>query len=202
MMNSAANSNGGKAVATVVEWEFDDRGNYWYCKYNGGNGDNGASGMAAAAFCLLLVGTLIVMGATRCFCCGSPHMPGASRLCAVLAFTLCWLFFGIAEILLLAGANRNSLKSKTNMVAGEAMPSCELIRSSIFAAAAAFTFLAWILSQVYYIFEVRCRLEGPTFPSTSPSPNSHHQNAFSIPMTPFPPPPMTPTSPSPYPPVV
>ncbi|MCO5609342.1 hypothetical protein L7F22_063568 [Adiantum nelumboides] len=173
---------GAQSKRNKVDWEFDDTGNYWYCKYSG----DSASGMAAAAFCLLLVGTLIIMGATRCFCCGSPHMPGATRLCAVLSLTLCWLFFGIAEILLLAGANRNSLRSRTNVVAGTVVPSCEVIRSSIFAAAASFTFLAWMLSQVYYVFEVKCRLEGPTFPS-SPSPNT-------IPMTPFPPSP-----PSPYP---
>jgi hypothetical protein len=69
-----------------VDWEFDEDGNFWYCKY----GEDTASGMAAAAFCLLLVGTLVIMGATCCFCCGIPHMPGGSRLCAVLSLTLCW----------------------------------------------------------------------------------------------------------------
>ena len=89
---------------------------------------------------------------------------------------LCRLFFGIAEILLLAGANRNSLRTRTRVVAGAVVPSCEQIRSTIFAAAAAFTFLAWILSQLYYVFEVKSRLDAPTIAY------SNHQPQYPTPI--------------------
>jgi hypothetical protein len=84
------------------------------------------------------------------------------------------LFFGIAEILLLAGANRNSLRTRTRVVAGAVVPSCEQIRSTIFAAAAAFTFLAWISSQLYYVFEVKSRLDAPTLAFGSTQHHHHH----------------------------
>eukprot|EP01018_Ginkgo_biloba_P021047 Gb_13618 [translate_table: standard] len=170
----------------AVYWDFDNGSEYYYCKYN----TDVASGMATGAFLFLLVGHMIVIGATRCFCCGGYHKPGAARLCAVILLSLsCPLFiysrslpvsdahqldvlgipsfvitiailldmfcFIIAEAVLLAAAGNNTIRTRTRSFAGKNIPSCETIRSSIFGAAGAFTFMTWILSMLYYMFTVK-----------------------------------------------
>ncbi|KAF1881844.1 hypothetical protein Lal_00042559 [Lupinus albus] len=91
-----------------------------------------------------MVTQILIMVASRCFCCGKPLNPGGSSACAVFLFLISWVFFLIAEACLLAG----SCKTYYNL---ETPPSCEMVRKGTFAAGAASIFFTAIISQFYYI---------------------------------------------------
>uniref|UniRef100_A0A2P2JVB2 Fiber protein Fb34 n=1 Tax=Rhizophora mucronata TaxID=61149 RepID=A0A2P2JVB2_RHIMU len=128
--------------------------NYNYCVYD----SDISTGFGVGAFFFLMVSQVLIMAASRCFCCGKPLSPGSSRACAVILFIICWVFFFIAEVCLLAGSVRNAYHTKYRTIFnGEDPPSCQTVRKGVFAAGAAFTLLTAILSQFYYISYSKAR---------------------------------------------
>ncbi|EPS73456.1 hypothetical protein M569_01302 [Genlisea aurea] len=123
-----------------------DGQNNFYCVYN----SDIATGYGVGACLLLLASQVIIMAASKCFCCGSPLRPGGSRACAVILFILCWVTFLIAEICLLAGSVRNAYHTKYATVFFKNPPSCETVRRGVFAAGAAFVLFTSITSKLYY----------------------------------------------------
>lgn len=120
---------------------------YKYCSYD----SDIATGYGVGAFLFLLASQVIIMVASRCFCCGKALSPSGSRACAVILFIICWLFFLVAEICLLAGSVRNAYHlRKGYIIGGNDSPSCTTLRKGVFAAGAAFVFLTGIVSEFYY----------------------------------------------------
>ncbi|KAF5728327.1 hypothetical protein HS088_TW21G00474 [Tripterygium wilfordii] len=126
---------------------------YNYCVYD----SDIATGYGVGAFLFLMVSQALVMGASRCFCCGKPLSPGGSRAWAVVLFIFCWLFYIIAATCLLAGSVTNAYHTKYRTIFSENPPSCETVRKGVFAAGAAFTFFTAIISQFYYICYSKAR---------------------------------------------
>ncbi|XP_042066767.1 uncharacterized protein LOC121809970 [Salvia splendens] len=125
----------------------DGEQNYQYCVYS----SDIATGYGVGAFLLLMASQVIIMAASRCFCCGNPLKPGGSRACAVLLFIFCWVTFLIAEACLLAGSVRNAYHTKYRRFFFDNEPSCETVRKGVFAAGAAFTLFTAIVSEFYYV---------------------------------------------------
>ncbi|XP_047310252.1 uncharacterized protein LOC124913862 [Impatiens glandulifera] len=126
----------------------DPEGNYSYCVYD----SDISTGYGIGALFLFLTSQVVIMVASQCFCCGKALKPGGSRAWAVILFIICWVFFTIAEICLLAGSVRNAYHTKYRAIfANEEALSCEMLRSGVFAAGAAFVFLNCIVSQLYYV---------------------------------------------------
>ncbi|XP_051136234.1 uncharacterized protein LOC127254925 [Andrographis paniculata] len=125
----------------------DGEDNYQFCVYD----SDIATGYGVGAFLFLMVSQLMIMAASKCFCCGSPLKPGGSRACAVILFIMCWITFIIAEVCLLAGSVRNAYHTKYRSRFFENPPSCETVRKGVFAAGAAFTLFTAIISEFYYI---------------------------------------------------
>ncbi|KAI5084671.1 hypothetical protein GOP47_0000840 [Adiantum capillus-veneris] len=82
----------------------DDPSDYQWCQYS----SDIATGLATGALLFLLTSQVLVLGATRCLCCGNSLKPGAARAFAVIFFILNWLSFLVAEICFLAGAVQNA----------------------------------------------------------------------------------------------
>ncbi|MBA0866876.1 hypothetical protein Goshw_025277 [Gossypium schwendimanii] len=120
---------------------------YNYCVYN----SDIATGYGVGAFLFLMASQALIMVASRCFCCGKALNPSGSRAWAVILFIVCWLFFLIAEICLLAGSVRNAYHTKYRTIFSEQPPSCETLRKGVFGAGAAFIFLTAIVNKFYYI---------------------------------------------------
>jgi hypothetical protein len=135
-----------RSTATITP---DADQNYDYCVYD----SDISTGYGVGAFLLLMASQVLIMVASQCFCCGKALKPVGSRTCAVLLFIICWLFFIIAELCLLAGSVRNAYHTKYRMVIdGNNPPSCETLRKGVFGAGAAFIFLNCIVSELYYVF--------------------------------------------------
>ena len=64
----------------------DSEDEYKYCVYS----SDVATGYGVGALLLLMASQVIIMAASRCFCCGNPLKPGGSRACALLLFIFCW----------------------------------------------------------------------------------------------------------------
>ncbi|KAJ7569663.1 hypothetical protein O6H91_01G087800 [Diphasiastrum complanatum] len=141
--------------AQEVTWDFDSVGQYYYCNYK----LDIASGLAAGGFIFNLISILVIMGVTRCFCCGGPYDPGSFRAFAIVSLVLLWLCYIIAQACFLAGANQNQMRTTTKYFQGTLIPDCETISKGIFAAAAAFTFFSGILSEFYYICTTKSKTE-------------------------------------------
>ncbi|CAA2973772.1 uncharacterized protein LOC111370764 [Olea europaea subsp. europaea] len=125
----------------------DGENNYQYCVYD----SDIASGYGVGAFLFLLASQVLIMVASRCFCCGKALNPGGSRACALILFMICWVTFFIAEACLLAGSVRNAYHTKYRSRFFEDPPSCETVRKGVFAAGAAFVFFTCMISEFYYI---------------------------------------------------
>ncbi|CAE5967399.1 unnamed protein product [Arabidopsis arenosa] len=139
---------------SVGKVETDREKQYEYCVY----GTDIATSYGAGAFVLLFVSQVLIMAASRCFCCGKSLNPGGSRACAIILFLICWVFFLIAEMCLLAASIRNAYHTHyRKMWNVEDPPSCEVIRKGVFAAGAAFTLFTAIVSQFYYVCYSRAR---------------------------------------------
>ncbi|OIT00441.1 PREDICTED: uncharacterized protein LOC109228955 [Nicotiana attenuata] len=141
-----------RSTAKIKE---DSENNYSYCIYD----SDIATGFGIGAFLFLLVSQLIIMLASRCFCCGKALSPGGSRACAVLLFIICWVTFFIAEVCLLAGSVRNAYHTKyrSSYLINDKPLSCETLRKGVFAAGAAFIFFTSIISQFYYVSYSKAR---------------------------------------------
>ncbi|KAG8364967.1 hypothetical protein BUALT_Bualt18G0053600 [Buddleja alternifolia] len=125
----------------------DNEDYYNYCVYD----SDIATGYGVGAFLFLMVSQIIIMAASRCFCCGNPLKPGSSRACAVLLFIICWVTFFVAEVCLLAGSVRNAYHTKYRSKFFDKAPSCETVRKGVFAAGAAFVLFTGIISEFYYV---------------------------------------------------
>lgn len=140
-----------KSTATIGH---DANVDYDYCIYD----SDIATGYGVGAFLFLMVSQVIIMIASRCYCCGQSLKPNGSRACAVILFIICWLTFLIAEVCLLAGSAKNAYHTKYKTFNGqEKSPSCETLRKGVFAAGAAFVFITAILSEFYYICYSKAR---------------------------------------------
>ncbi|XAR56564.1 hypothetical protein NMG60_11037102 [Bertholletia excelsa] len=124
-----------------------------YCVYD----SDIATGFGVGAFLFLMASQVLIMVASQCFCCGKPLRPVGSRAWAVLLFIVCWLFFLVAEICLLAGSVRNAYHTKYRGIIGGNDYSCETLRKGVFAAGAAFIFLNCIISELYYVCYSKAR---------------------------------------------
>lgn len=133
-----------RSTATIIS---DNDKNYNHCVYD----SDISTGYGVGAFFVLMASQVVIMVASRCFCCGKALRPGGSRAWAVLLFITCWVFFFIAEVCLLAGSVENAYHTKYRTIWGENPPSCQMLRKGVFAAGAAFIFLNFIVSELYYI---------------------------------------------------
>ncbi|KAL2505622.1 Ankyrin repeat-containing protein [Abeliophyllum distichum] len=64
----------------------DGEDNYQYCVYD----SDISTGFGVGAFLFLMVSQVLIMVASRCFCCGKALNPGGSRACTLLLFIICW----------------------------------------------------------------------------------------------------------------
>ncbi|KAF9666807.1 hypothetical protein SADUNF_Sadunf16G0266900 [Salix dunnii] len=130
----------------------DSEKNYNYCIYD----SDIASGYGVGAFLFLLASQVLIMCASKCFCCGKPLSPGGSRACAVILFITCWVFFFIAEICLFAGSIRNAYHTRYRNFFAESLD-CPSLRKGVFAAGASFTLFTAIVSEFYYVCYSKAR---------------------------------------------
>ncbi|KAK8482181.1 hypothetical protein V6N13_031592 [Hibiscus sabdariffa] len=133
-----------RSTAKIVE---DSEIKYNYCVYD----SDIATSYGVGAFFILMASQALIMLASRCFCCGKALNPAGPRAWAVILLILCWLFFLVAEICLLAGSVRNAYHTKYRTIFGQQPPSCETVRKGVFGAGAAFIFLTAIVNKLYYI---------------------------------------------------
>ncbi|KAF9609163.1 hypothetical protein IFM89_013553 [Coptis chinensis] len=139
-----------RSTANIVT---DSEKNYNYCRYD----SDISTGYGVGSFLFLLAGQLLIMVASKCFCCGRALRPGGSRALAIILFIACWVTFFIAEVCLLAGSVRNAYHTKYNTIFGEDPPSCETVRKGVFAAGAAFIVFTGILTEFYYVCYSKAR---------------------------------------------
>ncbi|KAL6844189.1 hypothetical protein ACP4OV_025862 [Aristida adscensionis] len=130
-----------------------DRSGRAYCVY----GSDASTAYGVSALLLLLIGQAVVMVVTRCFCCGRALSPGRWRAYSGICFIICWLAFVIAELCLLAGSVRNAYHTKYWTWFRDGPPRCAMLRKGVFAAGAAFTFLAALFAELHYLFYARAR---------------------------------------------
>lgn len=64
----------------------DSEVNYNYCVYD----SDIATGYGVGAFLFLMASQVLIMVASRCFCCGQALKPTGSRAWAILLFVTCW----------------------------------------------------------------------------------------------------------------
>ncbi|KAK6934291.1 DESIGUAL/Modifying wall lignin-1/2 [Dillenia turbinata] len=160
-----------RSTATVAT---DNEKNYNYCVYD----KDIATGMGVGAFLFLMLSQVLIMIASRCFCCGKALSPGGSRAWAVILFILCWVTFFIAEICLLAGSVRNAYHTRYKTLFGvDNPPSCQTLRKGVFGAGAAFVFFTGILSEFYYINYAKAKDKGNFQPSVGMAPLGTYTSA-------------------------
>ncbi|CAN1854231.1 hypothetical protein LINPERHAP1_LOCUS41265 [Linum perenne] len=121
-----------------------DVNNEGFCMYD----SDIATGLGIGSLVSLLVSQLVIMGVTRCLCCGRAMRPSGARSWAIVLFITTWVFFFIAEVCLLAGSIRNA---KHTAYLPENSFSCKAMRKGVFAAGAAFVVFTGIASEFYYI---------------------------------------------------
>ncbi|CAM8944342.1 unnamed protein product [Rhodiola kirilowii] len=139
-----------RSKAKIVQ---DEEDNYNYCSYD----SDISTGLGTGAFLFLLSSHIIIVTASRCFCCGKALSPSGSRAWAVVLFLVCWVTFFVAEACLLAGSVQNAYHTKYRTIFSTAPQSCETLRKGVFAAGAAFTFITGVLSQFYYVSYSKAR---------------------------------------------
>ncbi|KAI0500933.1 hypothetical protein KFK09_019151 [Dendrobium nobile] len=125
----------------------DSEKNYTYCVYD----SDIATGFGVGALLFLLASQILVMAASKCFCCGPALRPSGSRSCALILFLISWVTFLIAESCLLAGSVQNAYHTRYRGIFSEDPPSCQTLRKGVFGAGAAFVFFTGILTEFYYI---------------------------------------------------
>ncbi|WOL09842.1 hypothetical protein Cni_G18595 [Canna indica] len=145
-----------RSTAQVVP---DSEKAYTYCVYD----SDIATGFGVGALLFLLLSQILIMAATRCYCCGPSLRRDRSRYCAFVLFLACSLTFLVAELCLLAGSVRNAYHTRYRGIYYMNDPSCEVLRKGVFAAGAVFVFLTAVLSVFYYILHSKAREIGYTY---------------------------------------
>ncbi|XP_024388110.1 uncharacterized protein [Physcomitrium patens] len=128
-----------------------------------------STGLAATAFLFLLLGQMLIMIVTRCLCCGGGYKPGGARTVGIIVLLLSWICFIIASAALFAGADQNKIRTKGLLYRSDRNLSCKQVRRSLFAAAAAFTFITMLMTEIYYILISRAREQDVAWHSYGPS---------------------------------
>ncbi|KAI3928077.1 hypothetical protein MKW98_023678 [Papaver atlanticum] len=139
-----------RSTAIVVQ---DKDKNYDYCVYD----SDISTGLGVGSFLFLLASQILIMVASRCFCCGKSLRPGGARAWAILLFIACWATFFIAEICLLAGSVRNAYHTKYRNHFAVEKYSCNTVRKGVFGAGAAFIVFTGILTEIYYVCYARAK---------------------------------------------
>ncbi|KAJ6841612.1 uncharacterized protein M6B38_305865 [Iris pallida] len=142
-----------RSTASVVP---DSEKNYTYCVYD----SDIATGYGVGAFLFLMVSQVLIMVASKCFCCGRSLQPAGSRALALLLFLCSWVTFIIAESCLLAGSVENAYHTRYRTLFIDDPPSCQTLRKGVFGAAAAFVFFTAILSELYYFSFTKAKDDG------------------------------------------
>uniref|UniRef100_A0A0D6R6M8 Fiber protein Fb34 n=1 Tax=Araucaria cunninghamii TaxID=56994 RepID=A0A0D6R6M8_ARACU len=128
-------------------------GNVTYCVYS----SDRATGYGVGAFLFLFLAEFLIMGVTKCMCCGGALTPGGSRAWAIIYFFSSWLTFLIAEACLVAGAAKNAYHTKyRNMIYADKL-SCATLRKGVFLTGAAFVVITLLLSLMYYLKFAKAR---------------------------------------------
>ncbi|XP_020592466.1 uncharacterized protein LOC110032989 [Phalaenopsis equestris] len=126
----------------------DSQKDYTHCVYD----SDIATGFGVGALLFLLASQIVIMAASKCFCCGPALRPSGSRSCALILFLISWVAFLIAESCLLAGSVRNAYHTRYRRIfGGDDPPSCQTLRKGVFGAGAAFIFFTGILTEFYYV---------------------------------------------------
>jgi len=141
------------------------------CKYT----TDMATGLAAGAFLFLVAAQAFVMGVTKCLCCGSAAKPGGARAIAFILFILSWICFIVASAALIAGASENKIQTKGLFSTSEPAVTCKQVQKSLFAAAAAFTFITALTAEIYFILISMARDGGSAWPAYN---NNNGPNAY------------------------
>ncbi|EFJ21381.1 hypothetical protein SELMODRAFT_17359, partial [Selaginella moellendorffii] len=143
---------GAESKRSTAAVGHDDTGTLTYCAY----GKDISTGLGAGAFLFVLLAQGIIMGATKCLCCGAPLSDGKPRTLAIFFFIFSWICFCIAQICLAGASARNSIHTNGFATPNEPLDCVEL-RRGVFGAAAAFIFFTMLLSEAYYVFIVKAR---------------------------------------------
>ncbi|CAN1789533.1 hypothetical protein LINPERHAP1_LOCUS18518, partial [Linum perenne] len=89
--------------------QADTEKDYNYCVYD----SDIATGYGVGAFLFLLASQVIIMAASRCFCCGKAMSPTGSRACAVMLFLICWLVLFLTSCLTLICCYENCFSNSS-----------------------------------------------------------------------------------------
>lgn len=127
-----------------------------YCVYD----SDTATSLGIGAFFSLMASQVLIMAASKCFCCGKALGPGRSRVWSIFSFIACWVAFLIAEACLLAGSVRNAYHTKYISLADDS-PSCQTLRKGVFGAGAAFIVFTGIFSELYYVTYSNAKVAPP-----------------------------------------
>ncbi|KAF8391378.1 hypothetical protein HHK36_023682 [Tetracentron sinense] len=133
-----------RSTAKIVK---DSNVNSNYCVYD----SDIATGFGVGSFLFLMASQVLIMVASRCFCCGKALSPRSSRAWAIVLFISCWVTFFIAEVCLLAGSVRNAYHTKYRTYLSNNPPSCQTLRKGVFGAGAAFIVFTGIVTELYYV---------------------------------------------------
>ncbi|KAJ7557933.1 hypothetical protein O6H91_04G016500 [Diphasiastrum complanatum] len=144
---------GANAHRSKVTIQYDYGSEITVCKYT----KDVATGLGVGAFLFLLLGQVLITGFTRCLCCSTALRPGSARVFAIIFFIFSWLSFIVAAICLIAGATRAAYRTRATGYFGADNLTCETLRKGIFEAAAAFTLFTLLLSEGYYLCQVKAQ---------------------------------------------
>ncbi|XP_024374669.1 uncharacterized protein [Physcomitrium patens] len=126
-----------------------------------------STGLAAGALICLVVAHVVILFATRCLCCGGKLIPGSAKTFGIFAYILSWFCFIVASSALIAGAAQNKIQTQGDFNYFGANVTCREVRKSVFEAAAAFSFLTALFSELYYM--LISKAWAPEWQSNGPS---------------------------------
>ncbi|XP_073394340.1 uncharacterized protein [Physcomitrium patens] len=136
---------------------IDPKTRFLKCQYS----SDVATGYAVGSFMFLRFSQVFIMLASRCLCCGSGVKPGGAKTFGVLMFLLSWMCFVVATSALIAGAAQNKIQTEKYYNYFGDRVTCREVRKSLFEAAAAFTFLTMIFSELYFLLLSKAREPEP-----------------------------------------
>lgn len=84
----------------------------------------------------------------------------------VVCVCVCRMCFIVASAALVAGASQNKIQTKNLFYAGDSQTmTCRQVRKSLFAAAAAFSFITMLMTEAYYVLIENAREGGSAWQS-------------------------------------